>query len=314
MSTPDLEVVDVHAGESFKVWAHGYPFRTVRWHYHPEYEIHLVTATSGRMFVGDHIGAFEPGNLVLTGPNLPHNWLSDVPPGSSVDERCLVLQFTAEFAHRCRDAFPELGFLPGLLEAAARGLQFSAATGAQAEPLLRALLSARGAARLAQFFALLDTLRATDERRLLASVGYQPSPATYMMQPLNHVLGHIAQNLSSELRESELAELSGFSPSAFSRAFQRQTGMTFVRYVNSMRINHACELLAAGKQRITDICYEVGFNNLSNFNRQFFALKGMTPRTYRNHHRANDLPLSQPVRRTGLAKKPLDVATASGRG
>ena len=80
---PDLEVVQIGRGESFKAWEHGYPFRTVRWHFHPEYEIHHVVATAGRYFVGDFIGEFEPGNLVLTGPNLPHNWVSDVAPGEA---------------------------------------------------------------------------------------------------------------------------------------------------------------------------------------------------------------------------------------
>jgi hypothetical protein len=70
---PDLEMVDVPRDESFKVWSHGYPYRTVRWHYHPEYEIHLITATTGTYFVGDYVGSFEPGNLVMTGSNLPHN-------------------------------------------------------------------------------------------------------------------------------------------------------------------------------------------------------------------------------------------------
>ena len=80
---PDLEVVQIRRGESFAAWSHGYPFRTVRWHFHPEYELHLVVATSGRYFVGDFIGEFEPGNLVLTGPNLPHNWVSDIPQGNA---------------------------------------------------------------------------------------------------------------------------------------------------------------------------------------------------------------------------------------
>ena len=64
---PDLELVAVRRDESFKVWSHGYPYRTVRWHFHPEYEIHLIVATTGKMFVGDHISSFVPGNLVLLG-------------------------------------------------------------------------------------------------------------------------------------------------------------------------------------------------------------------------------------------------------
>ena len=75
------------------MWSHGYPYRTVRWHFHPEYEIQLVTSTTGRYFVGDYIANFAPGNLVMTGTNLPHNWVSNVPQGERVDERCLILQF-----------------------------------------------------------------------------------------------------------------------------------------------------------------------------------------------------------------------------
>ena len=105
---PDLEVVQIRQGESFKAWAHGYPFRTVRWHFHPEYELHLVVATTGRYFVGDFIGEFEPGNLVLTGPNLPHNWVSDLPPGESVPLRGRVVQFSEEFIAGASAALPEL--------------------------------------------------------------------------------------------------------------------------------------------------------------------------------------------------------------
>ena len=288
MAHPDLEIVDVRADESFKIWAHGYPFRTVRWHFHPEYEIHLVTTTQGRSFVGDHIGTFKPGSLVMTGPNLPHNWLSDVPTGVRVPERCLVLQFTAAFAQGCATAFPELSFLPGLLLESARGLAFPEPTGRAAEPILRTLLIAQGARRLAAFFDLLDLLARCDDRRMLASVGYRPSPAAYMKDPLNHVLEHIARNLGCDLRESEMAALSGYSPSAFSRTFQRLTGMTFVRYINDMRINRACEMLTTTERRIIDVCYEVGFNNLSNFNRQFLAHKAMPPSRFRSHQLANE--------------------------
>src|ERR1700748_360881 len=88
---PDLEVVDVPRETSFKVWSHGYPYRTVRWHFHPEYEIHLITATTGKYFVGDYIGNFATGNLVMPASNLPHNWVSNVPPEGRINERCLVL-------------------------------------------------------------------------------------------------------------------------------------------------------------------------------------------------------------------------------
>ena len=94
---PDLAVVDVLQHESFKVWGHGYPYRTVRWHFHPEYEIQLITQTSGQYFVGDFIGNFQPGNLVFMAPNLPHNWVSDVPEGEVIPRRNLIVQFSDSF-------------------------------------------------------------------------------------------------------------------------------------------------------------------------------------------------------------------------
>src|ERR1700688_677294 len=106
--TPYLEVIRITPTESFTVSAHGYPYHTVRWHFHPEYELHLVVATIGRYFVGDFIGEFEPGNLVLTGPHLPHNWVSDIPMGSSVPLRCRIVQFSESFIGDAMRVLPEL--------------------------------------------------------------------------------------------------------------------------------------------------------------------------------------------------------------
>ena len=285
-----LELVDVASTATFKAFSHGYPFHTVRWHYHPEYELHLVTATRGRVFVGDHIGPFEPGNLVMTGPNLPHNWISDVPPGEVVTRRCLVLQFAEAAAQAIQAALPELCALGPLLRDAARGLCFSAQTGADAEPILGALLEAGGARRVALFFELLDLLLRDGARRPMASVGYRPAPSEYSARPLNHVLAHIDRNLATDLRETDLAALSGYTSSGFSRAFKRHTGFSFVAYVNSLRVNRACEMLIRGQGRVVDICFEVGFNNVSNFNRQFLAQKRMPPSAYREQHLGHAAP------------------------
>ena len=284
---PDLELVQVGSDESFTVWSHGYPVRTVRWHFHPEYEIHLITHTSGRSFVGDHVGTFAPGNLVMLGPNLPHNWLSDVPPDTEIAQRCIVLQFTGAFITNCTTTFPELRFAARLLSECRRGLEFGTDTGLAALPLMRELLDAKGARRVSLFLDLLGLLHGCGQRRPLASLGYEPDPAGYMREPLNHVLAHIARNFRGDLREGELAALSGHSPSSFSRAFRRHTGVTFVQYVNRLRIGRACEMLMRENSRVTDICFRVGFNNLSNFNRQFLAQKRMPPSIFRAHHLAN---------------------------
>ena len=282
---PDLELVQVRDDQSFKAWSHGYPFRTVRWHFHPEYELHLVTSTDGTRYVGDHIGPFSPGDLVFVGPNLPHNWISDVATEHAVPERCIVLQFTDAVITRCLETFPELRFAQSLLDEAFRGIRFQAALAGRVGPLMRELLDATGARRIALFVEILDLVGHAPERAPLASIGFRPNPSAYLSGAMNLVLQHIDRNLTGDLNETEVAKLARQSVSGFSRSFRRHTGLTFVQYVNSLRIELACQHLGQDELTVADICYEVGFNNVSNFNRQFLAVKGMPPSKFRKLRR-----------------------------
>ncbi len=279
---PDLEVVQIRRGESFKAWSHGYPFHTVRWHFHPEYELHHVVATRGRYFVGDFIGEFEPQNLVLTGPNLPHNWVSDLPQGVSVPLRCRIVQFSEEFIGNTTKVLPELGMLDRVLQQSRHGALFSPATAIEIAPALEELVDAQGVRRIELFMIIMGALSRSSDVRTLASSRYLPDPSGYMSAGINKVLAHIGGHLTGPFNEGDLAVIAGQSPSAFSRSFRKHTGMALVQYVNRLRVNLACQLLMSDDAMpITEICYAVGFNNLSNFNRQFLTQKGMPPSRFR---------------------------------
>ena len=284
--TPDLEMVRIPNDNSFKAWSHGYPFRTVRWHFHPEYELHLVTSTQGNRYVGDHIAAFGPGDLVLIGPNLPHNWISDISDGETVSERCHILQFTEAFITGCMEHLPELHILRPLLAAAQRGLLFEPGVAARVAAPMRALLGATSTRRIALFMEIIDIIGAAATIPL-ASIGYRPDARSFRSTAMNIALEHIARNFTQELSETGLAILCRQSVSAFSRSFYRHTGTKFVQYVNALRVELACQHLSLDEAGITEICYEVGFRNVSNFNRQFLAIKGMSPSRFRALQRAS---------------------------
>ena len=280
---PDLEVVQISEGQSFKAWAHGYPFHTVRWHFHPEYEIHQVITTNGRYFVGDFIGEFEPGNLVLTGPNLPHNWVSDVPPDVVIPLRGRVVQFSELFISDVKKVFPELAQFQPVLELSRRGALFSSNTSRKITQLLEELVEAQGVRRIELFINMVGTMSRCSDVQALTSASYLPDPSGFMSNGINQALAYINSHLTEQFSETELAAISDCTASYFSRSFRRHTGMALVQYVNRLRINLACQLLMNKDElSITDICYDVGFNNISNFNRQFLALKGMPPSRFRN--------------------------------
>ncbi|WP_323008312.1 AraC family transcriptional regulator [Paracoccus sp. (in: a-proteobacteria)] len=279
---PDLELVHIRKGKSFAAWMHGYPFRTVRWHYHPEYEIHLVVATSGTFYIGDHVGSFQPGQLIMTGPNLPQNWISEIAPGEGVPVRSLVIQFPEAFIEEASAAMSEMEALRPLLERSRRGLLFSNETGARIRPLMERLIEAQGLRRLSLFWEILDILANAPEYEVLASLSFELDLTRIHDGGINRALSYLREHLTEQVEEGELAEMVGQSQSAFSRAFKRHTGTTLVRYRNQLRVDLACQMLLTDPDiKVAEICYEIGFSNLSNFNRHFLKLKGMSPSQFR---------------------------------
>lgn len=99
---------------------------------------------------------------------------------------------------------------------------------------------------------------------------------------LREVLKHIALSYHEEVRLADLAAIAGMTESSFSRFFKRMSGNTFTRHLTELRTAKACELLAQTDKPVTEICYEVGYINISNFNRAFRSVRGMTPSRYRS--------------------------------
>ncbi|APO78150.1 AraC family transcriptional regulator protein (plasmid) [Rhizobium etli 8C-3] len=294
---PDFEMIICPPAESFRWNMHDYPYFRAKWHYHPEYELHLTRTTSGVMMVGDYIGEFEPGCLVLTGPNVPHNWVSDIEPGKLIRNRDVLIQFTPEWADRVGSFCPELGTIKPLYEDAVYGVQFLGATALEGRRLLAQVGSAHGAERVVLFLQLMIALaRNPAERRRLSRL----APASFQMDlphELDVAMRYVLEHYSDDIDLASVAKVCGLEPQAFSRFFKRQTGHTFARYVILARIYAACSLLTQTYRPITEICFEVGFNNIANFNRQFFKICGRTPSDYRrNAHKIGTQARSDPFR------------------
>lgn len=259
---------------------HGYPTPLARWHYHDEYELHLITSTSGKAFVGDWIGPFQAGHLVLTGPRLPHNWVSMDMPENGVSQRDLVIQFPHEPLVKAADTIPELREVLPLLERAKHGIEFFGLS-ETAEQHWKRVKTARGLRRLTAFCDYLADLAACTDYRLLSSVQLQSDDDDASIDQIHDVVSRITDHLADDHSASALAAELGMSESRFSRFFRKATGNTFTDFVNRVRISRACQLLMDTDQQITHICYEVGFNNVANFNRRFLEIKGMTPTEFR---------------------------------
>ncbi len=297
LANPDFELIVSDPLASFRWHRHDYPSPLARWNHHPEFEIHMVTESTGKMFVGDHIGPFGPGNILLIGPNLPHHWVSDVSPGQVIQGRDVVLQFTGKFVDEAQKVFPEFGKTSALLKESLRGIEFHGQDARECAELLLKIGASEGLARVALFVSLLQRMITATEKHLVAGETYRPGLGVGGDAKIGNVIEYIFGHIN-DVRMSAAASIVGMNESTFSRHFKKMTGNNFVDCVRKIRIARACTLLESDALSVTDICFECGFQNISNFNRNFRHEKGMTPREYRSWvkmRRADRPPTNSPM-------------------
>jgi AraC-like DNA-binding protein len=251
----------------------------VYWHFHPEYQLTLVTRGRGRRFVGDHVGRFGPGDLVLTGPNLPHMWCSGRAP--SRPDESLMIQFPEDLIGASLLGLPEMTPIRRLLESSRRGVRFEGAARQQAARAMTRLGSLRGPARV---IALLDLLRVLAEAprvQVLSSRALAPADRAGDRERIDEICRLIAERASGPFLLADAAGAAHMSVPAFTRFFRKRTKKTFVEYLTEIRIGNACRLLVETDTAVRRISAASGFSSLTNFNRRFRDLKGMSPQAFR---------------------------------
>jgi AraC-like DNA-binding protein len=252
------------------------------WHFHDEYELILVRQSGGYRMVGDNLAALRPNDLVLVGPNLPHIYQNDeTGPGRAMPVEAVVIQFVESCVGGVLARLPALAPVRQLLQRARLGLRFTGSTRDRVDKLMNTLVAAEGLPRVLRFLHLLETLAESQEFQTLASRGFAEQASPLDQERMNRVCRHIHERLEHPLSLTELARLTHLSPGAFSRFFHAHTGRTFPQFVNELRLGRACRLLAEGEMNVTEVAFACGFENLSNFNRQFRRLKRTTPSAYR---------------------------------
>ena len=284
---PEIEIVD-RDRHSIRYLEHDWPTDLCRWHAHEEYELHLIVATRGKAFVGDYIGDFGPGALFLTGPNLPHNWITDEVWKEPVETRDMLVQFSQISLDQLVAGFPEFSEVRQMLISAQSGIEFLNFNSTFARGHMEAIRDSKGPERILAFIRFLVRLNEHAERKLLSVVKLTQAEGGSKHAKVGAVIDYVIQHFSEDISIEKAASRAGMTETTFRRNFQSMTGHRFVEFVNRVRVGQACGMLYASDEQITTICYQVGYQNLANFNRHFLKMKGMTPSAYREMAR-NDL-------------------------
>ena|SRR3569833_118666 len=277
------EIIPAPPDQTGRWLTHDYPDPLARWNHHPEFEVHLVQHGSGWYIVGDRIGRYTAGQLVLVGSHLPHNWIGEVAPGEHIADRDVVFQFHPQWVRDARAFLPELAALEPLLARAARGILYAGATAGRGAAELLAIGHTTGLERLCHITALLRILAEAPpgEQELLASPGMTPPPDGRASSIVDLAMREVFANRDGSVRLTDIAARVGMSQSGLSRYFARATGQSFSDTLRKLRLAKARQLLEFTDEPITAIARSSGYNNLSNFNRRFRQEHGLTPSEFR---------------------------------
>lgn len=277
---PETEFFD-RTTRSIRYLEHGWPTDLCRWHSHEEYELHLITETRGKAFVGYYIGEFEPGSLYLTGPNLPHNWVTDEEWSEPVATRDMLVQFSHSSVESLASGFSEFAEIQNMLKSAQSGILFEGFNATFARGHMESIRDHQGPERILAFIRFLVRLHEHPEKRLLSVAQLKQPVDGSRHAMIGTVVDYIAENFKEEFSVAQAAEMAGMTQVTFSRNFQTVTGHKFVEFVTRIRIGKACGMLYASDAPVLTISGKAGFHNIPNFNRHFLKMKGMTPTAYR---------------------------------
>lgn len=275
-----LEKVDTGFGSSVLVKKHTKFLKTHKasWHFHPELELVYVNNGQGKRHIGNHLSYFNNSQLLLIGPNLPHNGFTDRLTTNGFET---LIQFKEDFLGPDFFEIPEMKKIRNLFDRSKKGILFGKEIKQKIGIKIEKLVEKKGFKKVLVFLEILNMLAKTEDYIILNVDGYAFETELQDSTKLDKIYKHINENFKDHISLDEIANIANMTVPAFCRYFKKATGKTFTKLVNEYRVVHATKLLSESKMSITDIAYECGFNNFSHFNKLFKEITEKNASAYR---------------------------------
>ena len=253
----------------------------INWHIHPEYELVLIASNGGMEYVGSYNKPINGVELLLIGPNIPHMWHTNSGTKACEDAYQIVLQFPQDIFNGILFTTSPFSHIGAMLKRAELGISFQLTNTAEMNARLEAMLAMNDFDRSIALLNMLHTLAGSADAKILSSFGSNDIFNDKGIKRIYDIYQYINTNFKQRIKLEEIAKIACMTPQAFCKYFKQKTKKTLLEFVNEIRIGNACQLLVNSDYNIIQVCYESGYNNLSNFNRYFKKIVKMTPAEYK---------------------------------
>lgn len=261
-------------------------------HFHDEYELCLMEHICGKRTVGNLVEDFGKSDLSLIGPDVLHCYKRGEDYKDTVCEG-IIIQFGKNLLHSDILNTHQFRDIKNLLEKAAVGIQFSEEATASVREKLYKLVELKDFSSVILFFEILNELAVSENQRVLIPAKLEDCGEISIQQSrrINKIMQYVESHYQQKITLEQIGALIGMSPSSVSRFFKQRTRHRFWDYLNNYRVKKATKMLMETNYSVSEICYECGFNNISNFNRVFKEKMQFTPSDYRKKIKDSTIPL-----------------------
>jgi len=268
---------------SFCVQIDRVPYFYDLFHYHPELQITLIQKGHGTCIIGDNIRNFQEGDLFVIGANLAHVFSSDKLYYTDESPGCLSTSvfLSPNFVAHSFFHLNETKEIHQFFEDTKRGMLFNFRENDELKKLFLKVTKAKPFEGVLALLQLVEKLKNTKNLEYLSHIDYKSISRESDGLILNKVFQHTLNHFNEDIPLDKVAAMAHMSPAAFCRFFKKRTRKTYISFLNEVRIQEACRLLLNPDLNVSQICFDSGFNNISNFNRQFKKVTGHTPKAYR---------------------------------
>jgi AraC-like DNA-binding protein len=253
-------------------------------HSHKNYELNFIISEGGKRIVGNNISAFENVDLILLGPDLPHNRELHQKNNENPSE-CLILYISDAFITNGLFQISEFEIIQNLFNKSLGGIAFKGNNLIEIASQMEHLSDLQGIESFIALIQLLNSLADIKDQEILSLTPGLTISCYKDLDQIKIVCDYVLLNLQEPIRLEKAAALLHMASGSFCRFFKKRTGKSFIQYIKDIRISRASDLLAKTEKPIAQICSECGYNNLANFNLYFKSVMKTTPSEYRKHFR-----------------------------
>jgi AraC-like DNA-binding protein len=270
------------------------------WHYHPDFELLFIKRSMGTWLVGDYVGPFKSGDIILLGPNLPHSFRHDYSYIMERDKQpgeAIVVLFPKELFGKGFLELPETKEIGTMLALSGKGLKLATQTKIKVAGIMSSMLEENPSKRFFDLLQILQLIAEKKQYQKLVSEGFSYKSDGIDNARLSAIFEYTFNNYQNQITIDELAALINVGKHTFCRFFKEKTNKTYLQFLMEIRIGKACKCLIEDNMNISEVGYSCGYNSLSHFNHQFRTIKNMSPLEYKHQYDHLSSELKAPLSR-----------------